>query len=63
MLETPESRKNRTHKIGPLEKPDLKYRVSVKLKIDPSFDGLTFHNKYIDAVHKYISASANCLWQ
>ena len=39
----------RTPNIGPLEKPDPKYRPSVKQKTDPIFRRLTIHNKYIDA--------------
>ena len=60
-LEKPEPRKNRTLDIGPQEKPDLKYRKSVKQKTDLNFLGLTFHNKRIDAGQKCIRVSANCL--
>lgn len=56
--------------LGLQQKLDPRYqnsgkasRTVVKQKTDPIFRGLIFQNKYIDAVQKYISVTANCLRQ
>ena len=59
----PDPRKNRTPDIGPQEKPDPKYRASVKQNTDLILRGLTVHDKYIDAALKCIGVSANSLRQ